>query len=331
MDLPVVQRRIALGWIGGVALAMPLTTRAQPRNRPPTIGVLLPGTRELYAEPLAALRAGFAANGRVEPQTLALVLRFSDGFNDRLPALARELVAADVDVLVTSSTPAIRAAMAASATVPIVFAAVADAVASGLVASLARPGGNATGLTLLIPDLGAKQLELLAEIVRGLQRVAVMRGRGEGAQAFRVLSAAAETRGVTARLVELDGPEGLADAFAAAQAARCQALIVVDGPLLNSRSATVARLAAENHLPTISTLRTYVEAGSLASYGPNLPAMWRRTAQLVERILQGAKPAELPVEQPTSFELVINLQAARALGLTIPQAVLLRADALIER
>lgn len=304
---------------------------AQPRGRRPRVGVLLPGTRDVYSSGIAALLEGLRERGHIEPGTLELVLRFSDGATDRLPALARELVAAEVDVIVTSSTPAIRAAMAATSTIPIVFSAVADAVGSRLVASLARPGGNVTGLTLLIPDLGAKQLELLGELVPGLQRVGVLRGRGEGAQAFETIAAAVSARRLEARFVELGSPDEIAPAFATMVAARSQAVIVVDGPFLNNHSVLVVDLANVHRLPVISTLRIYVDAGSLASYGPNLLAMWRRAAtHYVDRILRGAKPADLPVEQPTTFELVINLKAAKALRLTIPPAVLTRADALIE-
>ncbi|MFO1304950.1 MAG: ABC transporter substrate-binding protein [Burkholderiales bacterium] len=314
-----------------LGLLLVAATHAQPQRRRPRIGVLLPGAPEVYAAGVSALREGLAERGYMEPATLELVVRFSDGPNDRLARLARELVAAEVDIIVTSSTPAIRAAMSATSTIPIVFAAVADAVGSGLVASLARPGGNVTGLTLLIPDLGAKQLELLGEIVPGLQRVGVMRGRGEGAQAFETITAALSARGLKARFVEINSRDEIASAFAEIEAARSQALIVVDGPLLNGNHVMIANRAAAHRLPTISTLRVYVDAGSLACYGPNTFAMWRRAAtHYVDRILKGAKPADLPVEQPTKFELVINLKAAKALGLTIPQKVLLRADALVE-
>jgi putative ABC transport system substrate-binding protein len=240
-------------------------------------------------------------------------------------------VAAQVDVIVTSSTPAIRAAMAATPSVPIVFFAVADAIGSGLVTSLARPGGNVTGLTLLIPDLGAKQFELLVAMIPGLRRIGVLRGRGEGAQAFESIAAAAAAQGVEAQFHELASPEDIGPAFAAMQVARSQAVIVVDGPLLNNLDARVAGLAATHRLPMISTLRRYVDAGSLASYGPDVNAMARRAAtHHVDRILKGSRPADLPVEQPTTFELVLNLRTAKALGLDVPRSVRTQANQLIE-
>ena len=277
------------------------------------------------------MREGLAERGYVEPSTLELVVRYSDGIADRLPALARELVATQVEVIVTSSTPAILASMAATRTVPIVFFAVADAIGSGLVASLARPGGNVTGLTLLIPDLGAKHVELLAAMIPGLRRITVLRGRGEGAQAFESIATAVTAHAIEAQFVELGSADDISPAFAAMQVSRSQAVIVVDGPLLNNLDARIAGLAATYRLPMISTLRRYVDAGSLASYGPDVNAMARRAATYyVDRILSGTRPADLPVEQPTKFEFVLNLKTAKSLGLTVPRSVLARADQLIE-
>ena len=304
---------------------------AQGARRKARVGLLLHGTPATYLVAESALREGLAERGYVEPGTLELVIRHSEGVADRLPALARELVATQVDVIVTSSTPSIRAAMAATRTVPIVFFAVADAIGSGLVASLARPGGNVTGLTLLIPDLGAKHVELLTAMIPGLRRITVLRGRGEGAQAFESIADAVAARAVEAQFVELGSPDDIAPAFAAMQASRSQAVIVVDGPLLNNLDALIAALAAAYRLPMISTLRRYVDAGSLASYGPDVNAMARRAAvHYVDRILSGTSPADLPVEQPTKFEFVVNLKTARSLGLAVPRAVLARADHLIE-
>ena len=223
-------------WLVAVLGAPVAFAHAQSPRRP-RVGVLLHGTPATYSVAASLLREGLAERGYIEPKTLELIFRFSDGAADRLPALAHELVAAEVDILVTSSTPAIRAALAATRTIPIVFFAVADAVGSGLVASLARPGANATGLTLLIPDLGAKQLELLGDLVSGLRRVAVLRGRGEGAQAFDSIAGAATVRGVDARFIELGSPDDIAYAFATVRAASSQAIIVVDGPLLNNHGA----------------------------------------------------------------------------------------------
>jgi putative ABC transport system substrate-binding protein len=324
-----MRRRAALLGAGSL-LAAATAARAQGSGRRPRVGVLLSGPAAAYANGVAALRRGLGERGYVEPQTLELVFRYSGGELDRLPALARELVALAPDVIVTSSTPGVRAAMAATKTIPIVIAAAADVVGSGLVASLARPGGNVTGLTLLIPELGAKQLELLAELVPGLSRVGVLRGRGEGAQAFETIGAAAAAHGIEARFEEFESADGITPAFAVIAAARCQAVILVDGPSLNPQRELVAKLLEVHRLPGISTLRLFVDAGSLASYGPNAAAMWRRAAHYVDRILKGAAPGDLPVEQPTKFELAINLKTAKALGLTIPPALLVRADEVIE-
>ena len=321
------RRALLLGLVAG----LPALADAQGARRRARVGLLAHGTVATYSLAVAAVREGLAERGHIEPGTLELVIRHSDGVVDRLPALASELVAAQVDVLVTSSTPAIRAAMAATPAVPIVFFAVADPVASGLVASLARPGGNVTGLTLLIPDLGAKHVELLAAMVPGLRRIDVLRGRGEGAQAFESIAVSVAAQGIEAKFHELGSPEDIGPAFASMQASRSQALIVVDGPMLNNQDVRIAALAATQRLPTISTLRRYVDAGSLASYGPDVNAMARRAAtHYVDRILKGARPADLPVEQPVKFEFVVNLRTAKALGVAIPRGVLARADVVIE-
>ena len=322
------RRDLLGGWLtaGGAAA----TGHAQAPRRRARIGLLLPVTPAFYAQAIATLRAALAELGHTEPEAIEYLQRYSDGDAARLPALARELVAAEVDVIVAVTTPAIRAAMTATERVPIVFPAVADAVGSGLVASLARPGGNVTGLTFLIPDLAAKQLELLTEILPGLRRAGALRGRGEGAHAFETVAAAASARGIAMRFEEASSEPTLELAVAAMVADGCEALIIVDGPTPNRHHARLAMLTAVHRLPTISTLRVYVDAGTLAAYGPSVTAMWRRAAQLVHRILRGAAPADLPVEQPTTFELIINLRTAKALGLNVPQPLLLRADEVIE-
>ena len=323
-----MKRRILLG--GSLCVLCQLAI-AQGARRRVRVGLLLHGTPATYVHATSAVREGLAERGYVEPSSLELIIRHSDGVSDRLPAIARELVALQVDVIVTSSTPAIRAAMAATKSIPIVFFAVADAIGSGLVASLARPGGNVTGLTLLIPDLGAKQVELLGALVPGLRRITVLRGRGEGAQAFESIAAAVAAQGIDATFVELASSDDMAPAFAAMQASHSQAVIVVDGPLLNNFDARLATLASVYRMPMISTLRRYVDAGSLASYGPDVNAMARRAAaHYVDRILNGTRPADLPVEQPTKFEFVVNLKTARAVGLPVSRSVLARADEVIE-
>jgi len=321
-----MDRRAFMGLAAAAVTAAPGLARAQAPRRRPLIGVLAPGSPQFYAPRISALRAGLAERGYTEPATLEMVFRYGGERDDQLPALAGELVAAKPDVIVTSSTPAIRAVMTATKTIPIVMSGVADAVASGLVASLARPGGNVTGLTLLIPELSAKQVQLLGELVPGIKRIGVLRARGEGANAAETLRTAVTAQGLSARFEEITSADGIAPAIAAIAKAGCQALIVVDGPLPNRHSAAIARRAEAARLPTISTLRLYVDSGTLAAYGPPADATWRRAAYFVDRILKGANPADLPVEQPTKFELVINVKTAKALGLTIPQSLLGRAD-----
>jgi putative ABC transport system substrate-binding protein len=324
-----MKRRELLKVLGG-AVGWPLAVAAQERRRRPRIGVLLAGPPAAFANRIADLRRGLEEHGYAEPERLELIFRYSETEPDRLPALARELVADDVDMIVTSATPGVRAAMAATSTIPIVIAAAADVVGSGLVASLARPGGNVTGLTLLIPDLAGKQLELIREFVPGLTRVGALRGQGEGAQAFETIRAAAAAYGIEPHFEDMDSYAGIASAFARMRDARCQAVILVDGPALNSARETVAENALIHRMPTVSTLRLFVDAGSLVAYGPNLGMMWRRAAYYVDRILKGASPRELPVEQPSAFELVINQKTAGLLGLTLSGALLARADEVIE-
>ena len=327
-----MRRREFLGALGGAAAAAvwPHSARAQQGLRAPRVGILIPGTAVSHANQIAELRRGFMERGYVEPRTLELIFRFTGSDFDRLASLAHELVDTKVDVIVTSTTPAIKAAMAATSTIPIVMGSTADAVASGLVLSLARPGGNVTGSTLLLPELAAKQLELIQEILPGLVRIGVLRGRGEGALAFEMIREAATMLNVEARFDEVASADKIAATIAAMSADQCQAVILVDGPTLNFNSGLVAKLMLEHRLPGISTLRLFTDAGSFVSYGPNVAAMWHRAAYFVDRILKGTPPGELPVEQPTKFDLVINLKTAKALGITPPPMLLGRADEVIE-
>jgi len=261
--------------------------------------------------------------------------RYSGGKFDRLPALAAELVALKVDVIVASSTPAALAAKQATRTLPIVFAAAGDPVASGLVTSLARPGGNVTGLAVLAPELVGKCLELLTQAVPGVSRVAVLwypGGHGERTEKNILTGAevAGRALGVRLQFVETRGPADFDGAFAEMTRARAGALTVLPSNMLINERRRLVDLAAKNRLPAVYGSREFVDAGGLMAYGPNFADMFRRAATYVDRILKGAKPADLPVEQPTKFELVINLKTAKALGLTIPQSLLLRADQIIE-
>ena len=323
-------RRRALLATGATALA-PSVARAQAPRRP-RLGVLVPGTSASDRPLFAALREGLAELGYVESATLELVIRFADGEIQRFPELAAELVAARVEIIVTSSTSGLRAAAAATKTIPVVAASASDMLGSGLIASLARPGGNVTGLSQARLETGAKEIELAAELRPGLARVGVLRGPagGAGAQIFDVLRQAAAARGIEARDHEAPSPRNIDEAFAAMAASGAETAIIIDGPLTGAQRDRIAGLATAHRLPVISSSSSFVHAGTLASYGPDGGAMWRRAAYYVDRIVKGARPAELPVEQPTAYKLAINLRTAKALGLTIPPSLLQRADEVIE-
>ena len=320
-------RRRALLAAGAAAIAPSAAAAQAPRRA--RIGVLIHNREATVADRILALRAGLAEHGYVEPRTLELIFRFSDGDAERLPVLARDLVAAEVDVIVTAAAPPVRAAVAATRTIPIVFANTADAVRQGLVASLAHPGGNVTGITLLLPDLAAKQIELLAELVPGLTRIGALVGRGASADpSVESITEAAAARGITVHVGPIASGGEAESAVAAFIADGCQAAIVLDGSTRARLRAPVA--AATRRLPAISTTREFADAGVLATYGPDFRETWRHSAYFIDRILKGTKPADLPVEQPTVFQLVINLRTAKALGLTVPQTVFGRADEVIE-
>ena len=276
--------------------------------------------------------AEFQRLGYVEGRNLTIDFRSAEDKPARLPDLARELVRLKPDVILSMGTvESTVAAMQATTTIPIVFAHAVDPVRTGLVASLARPGGNVTGVTSLNADLGAKRLELLTEIVPSVRRVAVLVNPvdPETPSMVEAVKSAARARRVHLDLLEIRDPARLGDAVSDAKKAGAGALLVLGSPLLFRLSSPLADLAAKHRLPTVSGWREFPDAGGLASYGTNLPEMFQRAAGLVDRILRGAKPAELPVEQPTKFELVINLKTAKALEIMIPESILLRADEVI--
>jgi len=261
--------------------------------------------------------------------------RSAEGKAERLPALAAELVALKVDVIVAGNTRAALAAKQATRALPIVFAAAADPVASGLVTSLARPGGNVTGLSFLAPELVGKCLEQLKQVVPGVSRVAVLwhpgiLGERTEQDMLKEVEVAARALGVRVQFIEARGPADFDRAFSDMTRARAGALTVLTSAMFVSERRRLVDLAARNRLPTVFPWREGVDAGGLMSYGPDLADLFRRAATYVDKILKGAKPADLPVEQPTKFELVINLKTAKALGLTIPQSVLGRADEVIQ-
>jgi ABC-type uncharacterized transport system substrate-binding protein len=326
-----VKRRQFITLLGGAA-AWPLSARAQQAQRVPRIGVLLPGTRSSFAVRVEALRQGLQQLGYVEGRTIALEWRFADEKFDRLPDLATDLAALPVDIIVANGTPATRAAKGATSLIPIVMVSVSDPVSTGLVASLARPGGNVTGLSIFGPDLSGKRLELLKEAVAKLTRVAALFNPTNGTShlELREMQAAARTLNVELRSVEVSTPNTMEIAFGAVMRENAEAFVVLTDGLLFSERKAIADLAAKHRLPGIYWEPEFSRAGGLMSYGPSSTDLSRRSAGYVDQIIKGASPADLPVQQPTKFELVINLKTAKALGLEIPPTLLARADEVIE-
>jgi len=307
-------------------------TGAQQPARILRIGILVPSSAAFYSARVEAFRQRLRELGYVEGKNIVLEYRYADGKSDRLPALAAELVQLKVDVIVTGGGPANLAAKKASATIPIVFGAAADPVGSGLVSSLARPGGNITGLSIMTPDLDGKRLELLKEAFPKVDRVAFLwqSGGTRGNRALTDMELAAKALGVKLLSLPVRSLDDFDSAFARAKRDGAQALITASGPLINTQQRQVLDFAAKNRLPAMYHYNEFVEAGGLMSYGPNSTDLWRHAADFVDKILKGAKPADLPVEQPMKFELIINLQTAKQIGLTVPQSVLYRADKVIK-
>jgi putative tryptophan/tyrosine transport system substrate-binding protein len=318
-----------LGLLVTIALGLlvaPLAPEAQPPTHVYRIGVLAGGTREqdTYVE---AFLEGMRALGYVEGQNLVVEYRGSAGQHERFPALAAELVRLQVDVLLVGPTPAALAAKDATTTIPIVMAGVGDPVGSGLVASLARPGGHVTGLSVLQPEVVGKQLEFLKAVLPTVSRVAVLWNPANAhALLMREADVAAQALGVQLHPVEARGPEAFDRAFAAMTRAHAGALLVLGDPMFSQHRSRLAELAVTSHLPTVHNDRALVEAGGLLCYGANHPDSYRRAAAFVDKILKGAKPADLAIEQPARIELVVNLRTARALGITIPQDILVSAE-----
>jgi putative ABC transport system substrate-binding protein len=327
-----MDRRTFLAGTGAVLLAAPLAAEAQQAAKVARIGYLATNPTPHLQE---AFRQGLRDLGYVEGRNLVIEYRDAEGKSEQLPARAAELVALKVDVIVAAGTPAALAAKQATRTLPTVFAAVADPVTSGLVTSLARPGGNVTGLSVLAPELVGKCLEQLKQAVPGVSRVAVLwqpGGVGERTERDMLKEAevAARALGVRLQVVEARGPEDFDRAFSEMTRARAGALTVLTSSMLFGERRRLVDLAAKNRLPAVYPWREGVDAGGLMAYGPDLADLLRRAATYVDKILKGAKPADLPVLQPTKFELVINLKTAKALGLTIPPSLLQRADEIIQ-
>jgi len=325
-----MRRREFITLLGGAA-AWPLAARAQQASKLPTIGFLGSSTFSAMSEWIAAFAQRLRERGWIEGRTVAIEYRWAEGRAERAAEIAAEFVRLKVDVIVTYATPPTLAAKQATSAIPIVFAAAGDPLGAGLVVSLARPGGNVTGLSLQSTDLVGKRLELLREVVPGLRRLAIVANVGNPFAVLEMteVQAAVHTLGLEVDTLEIRGAQDVVPAFEALTG-RAEALYVVTDPLVITNRARIRTLALGERLPTIYSSREYVEAGGLMSYGPNFPDLFRRAADYVDKILRGTKPADIPVEQPTKFDLVINLTTAKVLGLKVPDKLLVAADEVIE-
>jgi putative ABC transport system substrate-binding protein len=324
-----------LGCMAAVAvglLAAPLAADAQQAPRVARVGYLEPGSAASGAPHLEAFRQGLGELGWVEGRNIAIEVRYAGGKFDQLPALAAELVRLKVDLIFAATTPAALAVKRATATIPVVIGWVADPVGSGLVASLGRPGGNVTGWTHQGGDLRGKYLDLLKEAVPGATRIGVLMNPANPIHvgSLNTLEAAAQALKVQLHPVWVKEPEDFDKGFSGLAREKVQALVVLPEGMFLAHRDLIVGLAARSRLPALHGVIAFAEAGGLMAYGVNLPDMFRRGASFVDRILKGARPADLPVEQPTRFELVVNLKTAKALGLTLPPSILARADTIIE-
>jgi putative tryptophan/tyrosine transport system substrate-binding protein len=301
----------------------------QPKNVP-RIGYLDPASPEASLRQIEAFRKGLAELGYVEGKNIVIEYRYGDGKRDRLSAVASELVQRQVDVIVTGSTPGVEAAKNATNTIPIIFATIGDPVRSGLVESLARPGGNITGLTIFSPELGGKRLELLKETAPKITRVAFIWSTMNPGFSFAEAEAAGKPLGVKVQSVQIRDVDNIESAFEKVRKLGSQAFTTAPDPVMRLNRRKLLDFAAKNQLPAMYGTLDFVDAGGLMSYAPNTIDLYRRAATYVDKILKGAKPANLPVEQPTKFEFIINLKAAKQIGLTIPPNVLARADRVIK-
>jgi len=331
--IAAMRRRVFLGSLGLGVLAAPLAAEAQQPGKIARIGRLSPLSAPADAPIREGLRQGLRDLGWVEGQNLTIENRFAEGNVRRLAELAAELVRLKVDVIVTGSVPAAAAARNATTTIPIVMVMTGDPLASGLVPSLARPGGNLTGMTALGLELSAKRLELLKEAVPDVTRVAVLTDPAfpDSGPSVKRLEGAARALGMQLRIQEVRDPSEFEKAFADMSSERAGALMVQGDPILYTHRRRIVELVAKSRLLAMYAMREYVDAGGLMFYGASLPDMHRRAATYVDKILKGARPGDLPIEQATKFELVINLKTAKALGLTIPTSLLHRADQVIDR
>jgi putative tryptophan/tyrosine transport system substrate-binding protein len=332
----MMRRREFITLLGGVAV-LPLAARAQQPAKIPRIGFLLTGwpqSPETLA-PIDAFRRGLRQLGYVDNQNIAIEYRFAEGKIERFPNLAAELVRLNVDLIVAANTPSAIAAREATTTIPIVGVAMGDPIEDGLIASLARPGGNVTGLTFLAPELTAKRLQLLKDALPNVSRVAALWqpgafGERTTSDMMKATEAVARSLGVRLQLIEVRNVEQFDGAFATMASERVEALLVFPGSLLFNARRRIVELAVTHRLPSVYSAREFVELGGLISYGASISDLFRHSAVYVDKVLKGATPAALPVEQSTRFELVINLKAAKELGIDMPLSLMIRADEMIE-
>jgi putative ABC transport system substrate-binding protein len=326
-----MRRREFFTLLGGAAASWPLPLNAQQSTKVPTVGYSGQSTPSTESQRVAAFVQRLRELGWIEGRTIAIEYRWAEGRSERAAEIAAEFVRLKVDIIATSGTPAALAAKQATSVIPIVFAVAGDPVGSGLVASLARPGGNITGLSVLSTDLPGKRIELLREAVPGLRRLAVMGNAGNPVIVLEMgeFRAAASTLGLEAAMLEIRRAEDIAPAFEALKG-RAEALYVCQDLLTLTNRIRINTLTLGARLPAMLASREQVEAGGLMSYGPNFPDLFRRAGDYVDKILRGTKPADLPVEQPIKFDLVVNLITAKALGLTVPPTLLARANEVIE-
>ena len=326
-----MKRRDFIKVIAGSVAAWPLAARAQQAGKLPTIGFLGSTTPAPQSQWTAAFVQRLRELGWIEGRTVTIEYRWAEGRSERFTEFAVEFVRLKVDVILTHNTPPVLAAKQVTSVIPIVFATAADPVGTGVVASLARPGSNVTGLSSQTPDTAGKRIELLREVIPGLRRLAILANVDNSYVALEMgeVQAATRTLGLEAALFEIRRAQDIATAFDGLKG-HAQALYVLPDPVLFTHRLRINTLALGARLPTMHSLREYVEASGLISYGPNWPHQWRRAADYVDKILRGAKPADIPVEQPTKFDLIVNLTTAKVLGLDMPRMLLARADEVIE-
>jgi putative tryptophan/tyrosine transport system substrate-binding protein len=324
-----MRRRDFIGFLGVTAVGWPAAAIGQPTGNMPTIGMLWPGVSPPAPPRMESFRQALRQLGFVEGKNVRIELRYPQGGAQQLPELAAELVRLKVDVITTFGDFSPRVAQQATQTIPIV-AIGDDILGAGIITSLSRPGGNTTGLTILAPELSAKRLEVLQEMVPKVSRVAALWDPTTGISQVSTTENAARALKLKLQVLEVRQPDDLAGAFETARNAQAEALNVFSSPFLSSLHREIISLAAKYRLPAIYQWKEHVQAGGLLSYGPDLAAMWRQSATIVAKILNGAKPANLPVEQPTKFELALNAKTANSLDLPIPPSMLVRADELID-